>query len=100
MKLNDVRKLAIRGQMRIAFELRNGMECRVTEHGLSKVPGLDNVADFNLEDEFTHASRFLLEPVAPAIAKGKTHPERREVNRAELETMVGGKSKVAEKDEE
>ena len=98
MKLNDVRKLAIRGQMRIVFEMHNGMECHVTEHGHSKVPALDGVPDLNLEDEFSHASRFRLEPVAGA--KEKARAERREVGREELEKMAGGRAAAAAKEDE
>jgi len=62
MKLADLRRLSIRKQLRIRFELPNGMECVITEHGLAQVPALDRVPDFNLEQELGSVSRFVLEP--------------------------------------
>ncbi|MDX2153085.1 MAG: hypothetical protein SFV54_20240 [Bryobacteraceae bacterium] len=61
MKLNDLRKLAVREQTRIKFPLSNGKECIVTETGISRVEGLTEVPDFNLEDELAGATRFVLE---------------------------------------
>jgi hypothetical protein len=38
MTLVDVRKLAIRKQSQIRFNLRNGMECIISEDGIARVP--------------------------------------------------------------
>ena len=38
MTLVDLRKLAIRKQSKIRFDLRNGMECVVSEDGIARVP--------------------------------------------------------------
>lgn len=100
MKLNDVRKLAIRGQLRVRFDLSNGMECEITEHGLSKVANLGAIPNFDLEDEFERASRFRTETVAPPYAKDKFRPERRELTREELSKLVGSRTTVVEKEEE
>jgi hypothetical protein len=91
MRLTDVRKLTIKNQARVHFQLRNGMECVVTEHGISKVAGLSGPPDFNLEEEFAQCATFLLEPVPTDKQKSKT----RQLSRAELETMTGALSQVA-----
>ena len=87
MKLVDLRKLAIRKQIRIRFRLRNGMECVITEHGVSQVPGWHGVPDFNLEEELAQAASFLLDPVA---ARAKGAPEGKPVPREELAGMTAG----------
>jgi hypothetical protein len=86
MKLADVRRLTIRKQSRIRFRLANGMECVVTEHGVAQVPGLNDIPDFNLENELASASEFVLEPVEPAESKAK--PKPRTLSRDELAGMV------------
>ena len=55
MKLADLRKLAIRRQFRIRFPLRNGMECVVNQRGVARVPALNGIPDFNLEEELSSA---------------------------------------------
>ena len=100
MKLNDVRKLAIRKEMRVIFNMRNGMECQVTEMGISKVPGLDGPPDFNIEEEFSLAPRFRLEILPARGAKGKVDVTNREVSREELESMTSGRSAPVEDQED
>jgi hypothetical protein len=68
MKLNDVRKLAIRQQLRVCFALSSGMKCVVDEHGIARVPGLKAPPEFDLEDEFGRAVQFDLEPAAAKAA--------------------------------
>ena len=85
MKLADLRKLAIRTQQRIRFRLDNGMDCLMDERGVALVPGLDRVADFNLEQELATASRFALEPVH---AGKKDALKPRTLTRDELAAMV------------
>ncbi len=80
MKLQDLRKAAIREQAKIHFRLRNGMECVVSEHGVAQVPGFRGKPDFNLEEELASADEFLLEPQPPKAP--------RKLRRAELESMV------------
>jgi len=80
MKLQDLRKAAIREQGKIHFRLRNGMECVVTENGIAQVPGLKDKPDFNLEEELSQADEFLFEPHLPK-------PPRK-LLRAEMEAMV------------
>jgi hypothetical protein len=84
VKLLDIRKLAIRQQVRVRFRLANGMECVVDEHGVSRVPGLKAPPDFNVEDEFSRADRFDVEPVA---AKAKDR-KAKTVSRHELEVLA------------
>ena len=85
MKLADLRRLSIRKQLRIRFELPNGMECVITEHGLAQVPALDRVPGFNLEEELGSVSQFVLEPVGAAVKSGaKPTP----IGSAELSAML------------
>ena len=90
MKLADLRKFSIKQQLKIRFQLANGMECVVTEHGLAQVPALRRAADFNLETELTSVRQFVLEPVAAAGSKAKSAPApSRTVTSEELTSMIG-----------
>ena len=51
MKLLDLRKLAVRQQFRIRFQVSNGLDCVVNQHGVAQVPALRGIPDFNLEKE-------------------------------------------------
>jgi hypothetical protein len=75
MKLADLRRLAIKKQLKIHFRLRNGMECVVNEDGIAQVPALRAVPDFNLEEELAAAGDFLVEPKAPGQAKAASRAE-------------------------
>lgn len=86
IKLADVRKIAIRQQLRVRFSLSNGMECLVDEHGIARVPGLTEPPAFNLEDEFARAMQLKLEPVAAASGQPAHAP--RSITRADLEKMA------------
>jgi hypothetical protein len=80
MKLQDLRKLAIREQAKIHFRLSNGMECVVNEQGVAQVPALRSKPEFNLEQEAAGAGEFLFEPLPPK-------PPRK-LRRAEIEAMA------------
>ncbi|MDE3164323.1 MAG: hypothetical protein KGN36_00840 [Acidobacteriota bacterium] len=85
MKLVDLRKLAIKQQQRIRFQARNGMECVLNERGVAQVPALNRVPDFDLEQELSAASTFVLE----TVAAGPKQPSRtRTVGREELSALV------------
>jgi hypothetical protein len=86
MKLSDVRKLAIRKQVRIRWVLSNGMECLVDEHGIAGVPALRAKPAFNLEEEMAGARSFTLEP---AGAKTKKAVPARPLSREELAVLAG-----------
>jgi hypothetical protein len=60
MKLTDARKIAIRNQVAIRFQLSNGMDCVVDRHGIARVPGLTGAIGNSLEDEFAQATTFWL----------------------------------------
>jgi len=85
MRLIDVRKYAIRHQVRVRFPFGNGMQCLIDEHGISRVPDLKAVPDFNLEDEFGRALEFTVE-LAESV-RGKT--EVRKMDREGLQQAVG-----------
>ncbi|PWU04901.1 MAG: hypothetical protein C5B51_16065 [Terriglobia bacterium] len=98
MKLADLRKLSIRQNLKIRFQLRNGLECIITEHGVAQVPALQRVPDFNLESELAEISRFVLEP---ASATQKTAPKTRAVDREELASMLSSSpASAADHDED
>ena len=101
MKLTDIRTYAIRQQVRVRFSITNGMECVINEHGISKVPVLKRPPDFNLEQEFSRASDFTVEPVAAGNGRRAQKPEM--LSRAELEIRIGATPSpahaVAEHDE-
>jgi hypothetical protein len=80
MKLVDLRRLAIRKQLKIHFKLRNGMECIVNESGVAQAPALKSVPDFNFEDELAVAEEFLVEAAPPAAP--------RKLSRAEMTAMA------------
>jgi hypothetical protein len=90
MKLQDVRKLTVRQRARLRFRLRNGLECVVDEHGISRVPELREPPRFNLEEEFAAATVFTWE----TAAGGATRPLTRE----ELESWIGAAPAAAVQD--
>src|SRR5690349_21958688 len=97
MKLAELRKLAIKKQQRIRFGLKNGMDCLMDERGVALVPGLNQVADFNLEQELESAVRFVLEPLNTGQ---KNAPKPRTVTREELDAMVNASPAVSAQHDE
>lgn len=99
MKLADLRKLSIRKQLKIRFQLPNGMECVITEHGLAQIPELRQVPDFNLERELESVSEFVLEP---ARVEAKSPVKPKPVGREELAAMTasGPAAAAAEHEED
>ena len=79
MTLGDLRKFAIRQQTRIRFQLANGLECVVTEHGVAEVPGLKHVPDFNLEQELAGAQNFALDALPPGLTHLALHDSETEL---------------------
>jgi hypothetical protein len=98
MTLVDLRKLSIRKHLKIRFQLSNGMECVITEHGLAQVPTLQRVPDFNLEQELSSVSEFVLEPVGAAAKKPVVTPKA--IGREELTSMIGASPTTAAEHEE
>jgi hypothetical protein len=80
VRLADLRRLAVKKQLKIHFRLRNGMECVVNTDGVALIPELRGIPDFQLEDELAAAGEFLVEPAAPAPPK--------KVGRDEMVTMA------------
>ena len=85
MQLCDLRRLCIRRQLRVAFNLNSGEECCINEHGATLISGtagwLSSAADFGAAREFriteTATGRFRI------------------VTRPELQKMVGGRAASA-----
>ncbi len=92
MKLDDLRRLSIRGRMKIHFRLQNGMECMVNEQGVAQVPGWRGKPDVNLEQELSAAAEFLFDPLPPATP--------RKVGRQELLSLTTAGSAAAPEHEE
>ena len=86
MKLADLRRLAIRKNLRIRFQLARGWECIVNEHGVAQVPALKSVPDFNLEQELAAVPKFLLEPVTGNAKNRPVKPQL--LTREELAAMA------------
>jgi hypothetical protein len=100
MKLADLRKLSIRKNLKIRFQLPNGMECVITEHGVAQIPALRRAPEFNLEQELSAISDFVLEPVAGRDPK-QPPAAPRAVGREELASMVSaGPAASADHEEE
>jgi len=105
MKLQDIRKHAVRHETKISFALSNGMACIVDEHGVSRVPGLDRAPDFNLEEELARAQEFSLEPVTRSPQGKKAAPAApRRLSREQMQALVSqssaGAGREAEEHEE
>ena len=83
MKLADLRKLSIRQNVKIRFQLSNGLECVITEHGVAHVPALRRAPDFNLEQELI--SEFVLDS---AVRDQKRPVAPRRIGREELAMMA------------
>jgi len=97
MKLADLRKFSIRKQLIIRFQLANGLECVISEHGLAQVPTLRRAPDFNLEQELEGVSRFVLEP---ARLDPKSPAQPTSVGRADLDAMLASGPAAAAPDHE
>jgi hypothetical protein len=86
MKLADLRKLSVRQNLKIRFQLSNGLECIITEQGVARIPALSRAPDFNLEQELVSIGEFVLEPAPTAGRKAPDTPRR--VHREELESLT------------
>ncbi len=91
MKLNDLRKYAIRSQVRIQFRLANEMECIVDDHGIARIPGFKGQAEISLERELESAQVFRLTPIEAAL-------KPRSLTRQELAELLGDITAVAAHD--
>jgi hypothetical protein len=88
MTLGDLRKLAIRKQVKIRFALRNGMECVVGDDGVARVPALKALPDFNLDEELAEAAAFVVEPLVPAGQKNPPKTKPLSLSRKEMSAMA------------
>jgi hypothetical protein len=92
MTLADLRKLAIRKQIRIRFPLKNGMECVITERGVAQVPALHAPPEFSLEEELGSASTFVMEPVTVPGSRNTSKPSS--IGRDQLAAMASESGSV------
>ncbi|MCS7023713.1 MAG: hypothetical protein NZV14_02845 [Bryobacteraceae bacterium] len=84
MKLADIRRLAIRKQLRVSFRLPQGAECIITETGLLKIPELKSVPAFNVEAELGAVNQFRLEPAGAEASRNRVET----VSAAGLEKLL------------
>ena len=81
MKLADIRRLAIKKQVCVRFELPNGMEALVDVHGTAQVPGLKQIPGFNVEENLKSVRLFHVEKNSePGVRQG--------VSLEDLEKMI------------
>lgn len=97
MKLADLRKLSVRQNLKIRFQLPNGLECIITEQGVARIPALSRAPDFNLEQELVSIGEFILEPAA---AGKKASETTKRLRREEMESLVAPNSASAGADHE
>jgi hypothetical protein len=88
MKLSDLRRHTVKKSVRIRFQLGNGMECIINEHGIAQVPQLSMPPDFNLEAELAGARDFIVEPAV--VVKASRPPRPEALSRDELAAIVSG----------
>jgi predicted FMN-binding regulatory protein PaiB len=87
MTLAELKKLAIRRQVRIRFAVES-TEALIDEHGIAKVPGLQNVPTFNLDHALGTVAQFRLELLGP---DGKAKSVQN-ANGQEVAKMIAGLS--------
>jgi hypothetical protein len=75
MKLQDLRKLTVKKQLKVRFRLKNGMECIINEQGIAEVPGLKKAPDFNLDEELASAAEFVVSPAKELDKKNPSKPQ-------------------------
>jgi hypothetical protein len=97
MKLADLRKLSIRQNLKIRFQLSNGLECVITEHGVAQITTLRRAPDCNLEQELVSISEFVLDS-AGQDQKRPIAPRR--ISREELAAIAGPATSAAGADHE
>jgi hypothetical protein len=98
MKLADLRKLSVRQNLKIRFQLPNGLECIITEQGVARIPALARTPDFSLEQELVSIGEFVLEPALVAGKKMSDGPRR--LRREELESLIAPNQATAGADHE
>ena len=100
MKLADLRKLTVKKHLRVHFHLQNGLECIIDEHGLARIPALNKVPGFNLEQELISVSEFVLEMPKETDKKGVA--KRETLAREQLAAMTNAPAggAAAEREEE
>ena len=89
MTLADLRRAAVRGNLRIRFRVSSGMDCVLTERGIAEVPGLSGTPDFNLEQELARAPQFVVE----SAAGGKAPP--RQLTRDQMAALASSSAGAA-----
>ena len=87
MTLAELRRAAVRKNLRIRFHLSNGMECVLDRHGVARIPALQGSPDFRLEDELSSVRIFTIEAGEAGQARRLAGP--RELTSAQLAELAG-----------
>ncbi len=93
MTLLELRRYAIRNRTRVRFTLPAAGECVVNEHGVTKIPSLRSVPDFNVEASLGSVEEFVLDP-----AQEGSRPQK--ISRAQLDVLLGDTPRAAQAPEE
>ncbi|MBI3681346.1 MAG: hypothetical protein HY235_13245 [Acidobacteria bacterium] len=88
MKLSDLRRLAVRKQLRVHFAVAGAMECVVNEHGVVQVPQLQSIPEFNVEESLSSVSAFRIDALSADSAKARPQS----VSLQDLEKMIASLS--------
>jgi hypothetical protein len=80
MKLNDVRRFAVRSRLELEFETADGASCVIGKDGVVRMPDLRAATNVRVTEEFDRAGSF----------KIRQQEGERRIARAELEAMCGG----------
>ena len=89
MTLLDLRRYAIRNQIRIQFTAPAAGDCIVNEHGVLRMPSLAAASDFHFDNSLTGVEKFVLTPV-----REPARPQK--VSRDDLEALLGDTPKASE----
>ncbi len=87
MKLADLKKFSARKRAYVSFPLPNGMECVVDSQGIARVPALNQVPAFNLDECAAAAESFSIRPHGTDKAQ--------KTGRAEMEKLISSLGGVA-----
>lgn len=95
MKLSDIRRYAIKKQVRVEFRITGDTEALINEHGLALVPTLKVVPSFSLEDELVRVATFKLQ----YVDNGRTENLKREAMEKLVASVAPGAAVAADHDD-
>ncbi len=100
MTLAELKKLAIRKQMRIRFAV-DSAEALIDEHGIARVPSLRSVPGFNLDEVLATVTQFKVESLGPdGKSKGSQTAQPEEMVKLLASLHPGGPAKPVDDHDE